>query len=180
MAVSPPPTTAISLPRKKKPSQVAQVETPCPMSLRSASRPSIRAEAPAATIESWRDRSLCAVGVERACGRGRHSVTAPTRNQRQSVVPACAFSRSTPDRVCLREIRGSFPPWWYQSQLAAGFITINYQWLEVGSRGIDCGGQAGAPAPDNDHVVHGKSSSIKSESRGRKSFAIAGTCSKVL
>ena len=28
IAVSPPPTTATSLPRKKKPSQVAQAETP--------------------------------------------------------------------------------------------------------------------------------------------------------
>ena len=32
IAESPPPTTAIFLPRKKNPSQVAQVETPCPIS----------------------------------------------------------------------------------------------------------------------------------------------------
>ena len=31
IAESPPPTTAISWPRKKKPSQVAQVESPWPM-----------------------------------------------------------------------------------------------------------------------------------------------------
>ncbi len=32
IAVSPPPTTTTSLSRKKKPSQVAQAETPWPMS----------------------------------------------------------------------------------------------------------------------------------------------------
>ena len=45
-AESPPPTTAISWPRKKKPSHVAHVETPWPSSWRSESRPSIRACAP--------------------------------------------------------------------------------------------------------------------------------------
>ncbi len=35
--MSPPPTTAISLPRKKKPSQVAQAETPPPERLSSSS-----------------------------------------------------------------------------------------------------------------------------------------------
>ncbi len=40
IAVSPPPTTTIALSLKKKPSQVAQAETPKPMSSRSAGRPS--------------------------------------------------------------------------------------------------------------------------------------------
>ena len=39
IAVSPPPTTATSLPRKKKPSHVAQAETPWPMSFCSLGRP---------------------------------------------------------------------------------------------------------------------------------------------
>ena len=50
MAESPPPTTTISLPEKKKPSQVAQEETPCPISFCSLGRPSQRAEAPLAMI----------------------------------------------------------------------------------------------------------------------------------
>ena len=50
MAESPPPTTAISLPRKKNPSQVAQLETPWPMSACSLGKPSQRALAPEATI----------------------------------------------------------------------------------------------------------------------------------
>ena len=49
-AESPPPTTAIGLPRKKNPSHVAQVETPCPSSVRSDGRPSRRADAPVAMI----------------------------------------------------------------------------------------------------------------------------------
>ena len=50
IAESPPPMTAIGLPRKKKPSQVAHVETPCPISDRSAGSPSSFADAPVATI----------------------------------------------------------------------------------------------------------------------------------
>ena len=50
IAVSPPPTTTISLPRKKNPSQVAQADTPCPISTLSDSIPSALAVAPVATI----------------------------------------------------------------------------------------------------------------------------------
>ena len=50
IAESPPPTTAIGRPRKKYPSQVAQVDTPWPMSARSDGNPSSRAEAPVAMI----------------------------------------------------------------------------------------------------------------------------------
>src|SRR5690606_9124556 len=49
-AVSPPPTTAISLPLKKNPSQVAQLETPFPRKRVSLSIPSHFAEAPVAKI----------------------------------------------------------------------------------------------------------------------------------
>ena len=50
IAESPPPTTAISLSRKKNPSQVAQLDTPCPISACSLGNPSQRALAPEATI----------------------------------------------------------------------------------------------------------------------------------
>jgi hypothetical protein len=55
MAESPPPITAISLPEKKKPSQVAQEETPWPISACSFGRPSQRAEAPLAmmSVRVW-------------------------------------------------------------------------------------------------------------------------------
>ena len=42
--------TAISLPEKKNPSQVAQEETPCPINAFSLGNPSQRAEAPLAMI----------------------------------------------------------------------------------------------------------------------------------
>jgi hypothetical protein len=50
MAVSPPPTTAIGLPRNSAPSQVAQADTPLFWSRFSESSPSQRAEAPVATM----------------------------------------------------------------------------------------------------------------------------------
>ena len=50
IAESPPPTTAIGRPRKKNPSQVAQVDTPWPISARSDGRPSSRADAPVAMM----------------------------------------------------------------------------------------------------------------------------------
>jgi hypothetical protein len=51
MAESPPPTTAIGLLRKKKPSHVAHVDTPWPSSCRSEGSPIIRAVAPVAMIK---------------------------------------------------------------------------------------------------------------------------------
>ena len=50
MAESPPPTTAMGWPLKKKPSHVAHVERPWPMRRVSASRPSISERAPVAAI----------------------------------------------------------------------------------------------------------------------------------
>ena len=50
MAESPPPITAISLPEKKKPSHVAQEETPWPISACSFGSPSQRADAPLAMM----------------------------------------------------------------------------------------------------------------------------------
>ena len=59
-AVSPPPTTAISRSRKKKPSQVAQALTPRPRNSSSEVRPSHRADAPVATMtaSAWYWSSL--------------------------------------------------------------------------------------------------------------------------
>ena len=58
MAESPPPTTAISCPRKKNPSHVAHVETPCPIRSDSRGRSSISDWAPVATITEF---ALCSV-----------------------------------------------------------------------------------------------------------------------
>ena len=55
IAESPPPTTAMSWSRKKKPSQVAQVLTPMPSSFSSPGTPRWRAAAPIArmTARAW-------------------------------------------------------------------------------------------------------------------------------
>ena len=50
IAESPPPTTKTFLSLKKKPSQVAQADTPCPISLVSDSSPNKRADAPVEII----------------------------------------------------------------------------------------------------------------------------------
>ena len=63
IAVSPPPTTMTSLPLKKKPSQVAQAETPWPISCFSESRPSSLAEAPVETMTA--SAVIAAAAVER-------------------------------------------------------------------------------------------------------------------
>ena len=51
-AESPPPTTAISWSLKKKPSQVAQVDRPCPINRVSASSPSMTDRAPVETYQN--------------------------------------------------------------------------------------------------------------------------------
>ena len=53
IAESPPPTTTMSWSRKKKPSQVAQAETPRPSSRASFSRPRYRYLEPVATMTAW-------------------------------------------------------------------------------------------------------------------------------
>src|SRR5690606_8646039 len=53
MAESPPPTTTTFRSRKKKPSQVAQVETPRPTRALSLGSPRSLAEAPVATMSEW-------------------------------------------------------------------------------------------------------------------------------
>ncbi len=100
IAVSPPPTTAISLLRKNAPSQVAQVETPCPRRCFSDSMPSIRADAPAATISV----SVSYVSLPAVILNGRllrsADVTAPAGIPRRIAGPVCAsFSISSGPRM---------------------------------------------------------------------------------
>ena len=87
IAESPPPTTAIGLPRKKKPSQVAHVDTPCPISARSEGRPSSFADAPVAMITVLRAKRLVSgrdferrVWRDRRPSRCRWCMSAPNRS----------------------------------------------------------------------------------------------------
>ena len=71
IAESPPPTTTIGLSLKKKPSQVAQVETPKPRSRDSLGRSSQRAVAPVAMIT---DRARCSSSsIQTPKGRAERS-----------------------------------------------------------------------------------------------------------
>ena len=89
-AVSPPPTTAIGFSRKKKPSQVAQVDTPCPSSRCSDGRPSIRADAPVVMI------------IERA-RNSRSPTETPKGPPERSTASASAVTNSAPKRsACSR------------------------------------------------------------------------------
>ncbi len=99
MAESPPPITAISLPEKKKPSQVAQDETPCPMSACSLGRPNQRAEAPLAMINVrvW----ITSLPMVNSTGR-----------LLRSALTTCPTRYSAPKRVaCLRMFSTSSGPW---------------------------------------------------------------------
>src|SRR3712207_6957781 len=83
MAVSPPPTTTIFLPLKKKPSQVAQAETPRPPrpcgAGASPGMPSHLADAPEATIKVSA-RISCPSSVQSLKGREPRS-TLLTRSE---------------------------------------------------------------------------------------------------
>ena len=41
-----------------------------------------------------------------------------------------------------------------EAELAAGLVSVDYEGLEIGARGIDGGGESSATTPDNDHVMH--------------------------
>ena len=90
MAESPPPTTMISLPRKKNPSHVAQVETPWPRRRFSDARPSMRADAPVAMMRVRVKISRCGLIVNR---NGRRDRSAPTASPCRYSVPNRAACR---------------------------------------------------------------------------------------
>ena len=95
MAESPPPTTAISWPRKKNPSQVAQVERPWPSRRLSSSRPSINDCAPVDTMTESASYSVSRTHTLN--GRDDRS-TRVTFSVRNSAPNRAACSRKRPMR----------------------------------------------------------------------------------
>jgi len=94
MAVSPPPTTASSFPRKKKPSQVAQAETPAPIRARSEGRPRYLADAPVAMM-SVRAATSSPSSIVSWKGRCRRSAfTTVPASKAAPKRSACARNRS--------------------------------------------------------------------------------------
>ena len=99
-APSPPPMTATSSPRKKPPSQVAQCDTPRPASSHSPGTPSLRTEAPVATM----------IAPGRWSGPPRRSASGPRRPRparHRARRPAAADSRIASSRP----IATSCPEW---------------------------------------------------------------------
>ena len=92
-AESPPPTTAISWPRKKKPSHVAHVETPCPINGSSCSSPSISARAPVDTMTARARYSSAPTHTPK--GRAERS-TLVTLAVRYSAPKRSAWARNEP------------------------------------------------------------------------------------
>ena len=82
IAESPPPTTTIGLSRKKKPSQVAQVDTPKPRRRLSLGRSSQRAEAPVEMI-TLRGAVLLVVDPDAGTGAGERSTLRHVRRHQR-------------------------------------------------------------------------------------------------
>ena len=89
-AESPPPTTAISWPRKKKPSQVAHVDKPCPSRRDSASRPSISDCAP---VDTMTESASCRSAPTQTWNGREVKSMAVTLAVRYSAPKRCAWSR---------------------------------------------------------------------------------------
>src|SRR5579875_919781 len=129
IAESPPPTRTSSLPLKKKPSQVAQAETPWPRSRSSDGRPSHRALAPVATITE--------------SARSRWSGPASRRNgrPRASRRVSCASMNRVPNRAAWRRIRSTSSGPWIPSGKPGKFSTsvVIMSWPPAGTPEITTG-----------------------------------------
>jgi hypothetical protein len=154
-AVSPPPTTAISLSRKKKPSHVAQALTPAAAQALSLSRPSHSADAPVATITASARYSMPrAHSPERPAAREVDPVDVDV--ERSALPKRSAWARNFchqlraldavgEARVVL-DVAG-------EHQLAARRGAGDDDRLEVGARRVDRGGQAGRAGADDEHLT---------------------------
>ena len=148
-AVSPPPTTAISRSRKKKPSQVAQAETPRPRSRVSLSRPSHSADAPVATMTDWARYSVPRAQIRNGRSGEVDPVDVDVDDPRPEPLglgaerghQVGALDAVREARVVL-DVAG-------EHQLAAGRGAGEDHRLEVGPGGVDRGGQAGRPGSDD-------------------------------
>ena len=155
MAESPPPMTAISLPRAKKPSQVAQELTPWPMSACSQGRPSQRAEAPEAMM-SERVRTISPPMVS---SKGDLQMSTEVRWPMGDLgAEARGLLLHVVDELGALDAVGPAGEVFDQrgdGELAAGLVAFEDERLEVGARGVDGGGQPGAAGAQDDGVANG-------------------------
>ena len=159
-AESPPPTTAISWPRKKKPSHVAQVDSPCPSSRLSAwkvQHQALRAGADDDRVgrvlliaDPHLERPLAE--VDRGDLLGQELGTETLRLLTELDHQLGAHDAVGEARVVL-DLGG-------QHQLparliaGAGRLAFDDQWLEVGPRRVDGRGQPGRTGSDDDHIAN--------------------------
>ena len=165
IAESPPPTTAMSCPRKKKPSQVAQVETPWP------SRRLLARQAEHQRLGAGGRRSrlgpvgrLGRVGIadpdaERAVREvdpgdlGRCMSSAPKRSACSRILVISSgpmMPSGKPGKFSTSVVSISWPPGW--SLVDDGSPSM-HQRGEVGAGGVDRGGEPGGPGADDDDVA---------------------------
>ena len=152
IAESPPPTTTIGLSRKKKPSQVAQVDTPKPRRRLSLGRSSQRADAPVEMITLRRG------APRRPPTRGRARREIDARHVRRLEVGAEALGLGahglhqlgTLDAVGeageVLDVAG-------QHELTARAEALGHVGRQVRPRGVDCRGVTRRPSTDDHHVV---------------------------
>ena len=164
-AESPPPTTAMSWSRKKKPSQVAQVETPWPSSSALAGqaehqRPGAGGDDDRPRPGRWaRRRRGRRPRPRRAGSTGRPGWPSRSRSRRRSAPPAARMPHhqlGAHDPVgeagVVLDVGG-------QHQLAAGLVAgrgrlaLEHQRRQVGPGGVDGGGEPGRAGADDDHSV---------------------------
>ena len=93
MAESPPPTTSTFLSRKKKPSQVAQADTPCPINSDSDSSPRSRAVAPVEIMIASAEYSL--PSAHTLYGRSEKSTLSTVLNKHSAPKRCACFLNSS-------------------------------------------------------------------------------------
>ena len=146
--------TAISLPEKKKPSQVAQEETPWPINACSEGSPSHRAEAPLAMI-SVRVRIGFGTQVQqkgplREVGRdqmGHAELRAKAGGLLLHVLDELGTLNAVGPAGKVLHQRGD-------GKLAAGLVALQNQRFQIGARGVDSCGEPGAAGAQNDCVTN--------------------------
>ena len=158
-AESPPPTTAISWPRKKNPSQVAHVDRPWP----SSSTLGFEAEHQALRAGGDDDRVGGELPVAHARRNGRSlKSTAVTFSVRNSAPKRSACSRKRDHQLRAHDAvgeAGEVLDVGGQHQLAAGLVAgagrlaLDDERGEVGPGGVDGGGEPGGAGADDDDVV---------------------------
>ncbi len=154
MAESPPPTTAISLPLKKNPSQVAQDDTPWPISACSFGSPSQRALAPLATM-SERVRDFAGVGGEDEGAPpqvGRRDMRGDELRAKTRRLLAHVLDQLRPLDALGKT--GKVLDQGSQGKLAAGLVTFQDQRLKIGAGGVDGRRQTGAARTHDDGVTN--------------------------